>query len=168
MDAFIEKVRLTNQLINEKKKLEEDLEQANNKNKEIMIKHSENLTEMKVRNEIKFSNLKKKMTENIQKTKMKVTDLNLQYMDVSSKLTLLQNHQLLTQLEYLQEQLAEYTKTNEALKKNNIDLKRDIEIHKEVELSLAEKNRKLKNELLKEKEEKDYLNRKKKRLTLKD
>ena len=58
-------------------------------------------------------------------------------------------------MEYLQEQLNEYSKTNELLQKNNNDLKKYIEINKEVELALAEKNKKLKNEILKEKDEKE-------------
>ena len=131
------------------------IEKLKKEMEEVRKKSDKDLVDLAIKNKLKFSILKKKMMENIKNSQIKVTELNMQYMDVSSKLTLLQNHQLLTQLEYLQEQLAEYTKTNEALKKNNIDLKRDIEIHKEVELSLAEKNRKLKNELLKEKEEKD-------------
>ena len=151
MDAFIEKVRLTNQLITEKKKLEKDLEDANNKNKEIMIKNNENLTEMKVRNEIKFSTLKKKMTENIQKTKIKVTDLNLQYMDVSSKLTLLQNHQLLIQLEYQTQQVDDLKQKIKILEKQIFNLSKENEIHKEVELSLAEKNKTLRDTVEKSK-----------------
>jgi hypothetical protein len=67
-------------------------------------------------------------------------------MDVSTKLTLLQNHQLLIQLEYQSQQLDEVTAKKEALEKKVFELTKDIEIHKEVELSLAEKNKKLKNE----------------------
>ena len=38
MDAYVEKVRLTNQLLVDKEKLEKDLEEAENKNKEIIQK----------------------------------------------------------------------------------------------------------------------------------
>ena len=62
-------------------------------------------------------------------------------MDVSTKLTLLQNHQLLIQLEYQSQQLDEVTAKNEALEKKVFELTKDIEIHKEVELSLAEKTK---------------------------
>ena len=64
-------------------------------------------------------------------------------MDVSTKLTLLQNHQLLIQLEYQSQQIDELTEKKEALEKKIFELNKDIDIHKEVELSLAEKNKKL-------------------------
>ena len=143
MDAYIEKVKLTNQLLIDKEKLEKNLEEASNKNKEIIEKNKEALTTLKIKNEIKFTNLKNKMTENIIKTKNRVTDLNLQYMDVSSKLTLLQNHQLLIQIEYLTQQIDELKEKNKSLEKQIYDLSKEIEIHKEVELSLAEKNKTL-------------------------
>ena len=143
MDAYIEKVKLTNQLLSDKEKLEKDLEQANNKNQEIISKNKEALTTIQIRNGIKFTNLKNKMTENILKTKNKVTELNLQYMDVSSKLTLLQNHQLLIQLEYQTQQIDDLKAKNKSLEKKIYDLSKEIEIHKEVEISLAEKNKDL-------------------------
>jgi hypothetical protein len=52
----------------------------------------------------------------------------------------------LIQLEYQSQQLDEITAKKEALEKKVFELTKDIEIHKEVELSLAEKNKKLKNE----------------------
>jgi hypothetical protein len=70
-------------------------------------------------------------------------------MDVSTKLTLLQNHQLLIQLEYQSQQLDEINAKKEELEKRVFELTKDIEIHKEVELSLAEKNKKLKSENIK-------------------
>jgi hypothetical protein len=77
----------------------------------------------------------------------------MKYMDVSTKLTLLQNHQLLVQLDYQTQQLEESTKKNELLEKKIFDLTRDLEVHKEVEIAFAEKNKKLKTELLKYKKE---------------
>ena len=108
-----------------------------------------------MRNKLKFSNLKKKMMENIKNTQIKVTEVNMKYMDVSTKLTMLQNHQLLMQLEYQSQQIEELTKNNEIMEKKLFEMDRDLEIHKEVELSLAEKNKKLKNELFKVKKEGD-------------
>ena len=143
MDAYIEKVKMTNQLLIDKEKLEADLQEALDKNKEIIFKNKEEMRKMIVKNEIKFSNLKNKMTENILQTKSKVTELNLQYMDVSSKLTLLQNHQLLIQLEYQSQQLDDLKARNVKLEKEVYDLTKEVEIHKEVELALAEKNKDL-------------------------
>ena len=157
MDAYIEKVKLTNQLLIDKEKLENDLEEANNKNKEIISKNKEALTTLQIKNGIKFTNLKNKMTENIIKTKNKVTELNLQYMDVSSKLTLLQNHQLLIQLEYQTQQIDDLKEKNKTLEKTIYDLSKEMEIHKEVEISLAEKNKNLSDLAEKSKNKKIYI-----------
>ena len=158
IDNFTKKLENTNKVIAENQELNKLIENLKKEMDEVRKKSDRDLVDLAIKNKLKFSILKKKMMENIKNSQIKVTELNMQYMDVSSKLTLLQNHQLLSQLEYLQDQLNDYTRTNEMLKKNNTDLKRDIEIHKEVELSLAEKNRKLKNELLKEREKDDKSN----------
>ena len=155
IDNYNQKLENTNKIIAENEKLKKLNEELIKERDATIIKSEKDLVDLAVKNKLKFSILKKKMMENIKNSQIKVTELNMQYMDVSAKLTLLQNHQLLTQLEYLQEQLDEYQRTNELLQKKNMDLKKDIEIHKEVELSLAEKNKKLKNELLREKEDKD-------------
>ena len=158
INNYTQKLEMTNKVMAENEQLKKLVEDLKKEQVEVLKKSDKDLVDLAIKNKLKFSLLKKKMMENIKNSQIKVTELNMQYMDVSSKLTLLQNHQLLTQLEYLQDQLDEYTRANEMLKKNNKDLKRDIEIHKEVELSLAEKNKKLKNELLKEREEKEENN----------
>jgi hypothetical protein len=155
IDNYTKKLEMTNKILAENEELKKTVEELKKEKIAVVQKSERDLVDLAVKNKLKFSILRKKMMENIKSSQIKVTELNMQYMDVSSKLTLLQNHQLLTQLEYLQEQLDEYTRTNEILIKNNKDLKRDIQIHKEVEVSLAEKNRKLKNELLKEREDKE-------------
>jgi hypothetical protein len=96
----------------------------------------------KLKTEMKFSDLKKKMTEHIEKTQKNVEQMNLSHMDISTKLTLLQNHQLLMELEYQSQQVEELLKKKEMNEKRIFQLERDIEIHNEVELVLAEKNRK--------------------------
>ena len=83
----------------------------------------------------------------------------MKYMDISTKLTLLQNHQLLVQLDYQTQQLEESTRKNELYKKKISDLTKDIELHKEVEVSFAEKNKKLIKELMKYKKEENKENK---------
>ena len=114
---------------------------------DIKKEKEDTLRQKEIKNQMKFSKLKNKMMDNVNQTQLKVAELNVQYMDVSTKLTLLQNHQLLIQLEYLQQQLENYTSKNELLEKKIKGFKKDMEIHKEVELSLAEKNKKLQKEL---------------------
>jgi hypothetical protein len=149
IEASSQKIELANQILNENEKLKKDLENLQKEKATIIFNNNEVMRQKEVKNQIKFSNLKKKMMDNINQTQSKVTELNIQYMDVSTKLTLLQNHQLLIQLEYQSQQIEELTNKKETLEKKIFELNKDIEIHKEVELSLAEKNKKLKNENLK-------------------
>ena len=151
IDSYTQKIETANKIMEENKELNDLVEELKKEKLEIIKKNERDLVDLEVRNKLKFANLKKKMIENIKNTKDKVTEVNMQYMDVSSKVTLLQNHQLLMQIEYLSQQLEELNKSNEILQKINYNLKKDIEIHKEVEISLADKNRKLKDELLKDK-----------------
>ena len=155
IDNYNQKLEMTNKIMEENEQLKTLVETAQKEAIDVKRKSEKDLVDLAIKNKLKLSILKKKMYENIKNSQIKVTELNMQYMDVSSKLTLLQNHQLLTQLEYLQEQLDEYSQNNELLKKKNQELIKDIQIHKEVEISLAEKNKKLKIELSKEREEKN-------------
>ena len=155
IDNYNQKLEMTNKIMEENKQMKTLVETAQKEAIDVKRKSEKDLVDLAIKNKLKLSILKKKMYENIKNSQIKVTELNMQYMDVSSKLTLLQNHQLLTQLEYLQEQLDEYSQNNELLKKKNQELIKDIQIHKEVEISLAEKNKKLKIELSKEREEKN-------------
>ena len=155
IDNYNQKLEMTNKIMEENEQMKTLVETAQKEAIDVKRKSEKDLVDLAIKNKLKLSILKKKMHENIKNSQIKVTELNMQYMDVSSKLTLLQNHQLLTQLEYLQEQLDEYSQNNELLKKKNQELIKDIQIHKEVEISLAEKNKKLKIELSKEREEKN-------------
>ena len=142
-DSYHQKIEMVNQLVLDKELLTKQVQELLKEKADIIAKNDEQMRQKEVKNQIKFSNLKKKMMDNINQTQSKVTELNIQYMDVSTKLTLLQNHQLLIQLEYQSQQIDELTSKKEALEKKVFELTKDIEIHIEVELSLAEKNKKL-------------------------
>jgi hypothetical protein len=158
IESSRQKVDMANQLSAENQELQKEVENLKTDNKNIIAKHIAENKQKQVKNEIKFSNLKKKMKEKIDQIQAKETELNVQYMDVSTKLTLLQNHQLLIQLEYQSQQLDEITAKKEELEKRVFELTKDIEIHKEVEISLAEKNKKLKSENNKLKNDNNNLN----------
>ena len=146
IESSSQKVEMANQLSNENQELLKEVDQLKLDQEKIINKHVAENKQRDIKNQIKFSNLKNKMKEKIDQIQAKETELNVQYMDVSTKLTLLQNHQLLIQLEYQSQQLDEITAKKDALEKKLFELTKDIEIHKEVELSLAEKNKKLKSE----------------------
>lgn len=114
--------------------IEKVKEEADNKIKSKIIK-----------NGVKFADLKKKMMDNISDTQKNVTQLNIDYMDTSTKLTLLQNHQLLIEMEFQSQQIEDLIMKKDSLEKKVYELNKDIEVHKEVEFSLASKNKKLNN-----------------------
>ena len=57
------------------------------------------MKQIEIENNIKYSQLKKKMMENLNETKKKLVNLNLKYIDNNNRLSLLQNYQLLMELE---------------------------------------------------------------------
>ena len=153
VDGYIQKTLRSsmNELDNEKLYIQ--LNELKKENKDIIDKTKQEIIQKEIQNKLKFTKLRDKMMENINETKEEVTELNMKYMDVSTKLTLLQNHQLLVQLDYQTQQLEESSKKNEIYQKKISELTKDIQLHKEVEVSFAEKNKKLVRELMKYKTE---------------
>ncbi len=158
IESSTQKVEMANQLSTENQELLKEVDKLKLDQQNIINKHVAENKQRDIKNQIKFSNLKNKMKEKIDQIQAKETELNVQYMDVSTKLTLLQNHQLLIQLEYQSQQLDEITAKKDDQEKKVFELTKDIEIHKEVELSLAEKNKKLKNEINKLKNSTSFSN----------
>lgn len=64
-----------------------------------------------------------------------------------SRLTVLQNNQLTDELEYQSRQTEKLLSKNQKLEESVSVLKRDVEIHKKVELELAQKSQKAQNEI---------------------
>ena len=153
IDSYIQKTLRANMNELDNEKLNLQLSQLQKLNDDLIKKSEQDIVQKEVQNKIRLTKLKDKMLENINMTKNQVTELNMQYMDVSTKLTLLQNHQLLVQLDYQSQQLDESTKKIELLEKKIFYLNKDLEVHKEVEVAFAEKNKKLKEELKKYKHE---------------
>ena len=153
IDSYIQKTLRSNMNELDNEKLNIQLRELKKENKNIVDRTKQQIIQKEMQNKIKFAKLRDKMLENINETKEEVTELNMKYMDISTKLTLLQNHQLLVQLDYQAQQLEESSRKNEIYKKKIEDLTKDIQLHKEVEISFAEKNRKLVHELMKYKNE---------------
>ena len=97
------------------------------------------LESLEIKNSIKYNELKKKMMNHLTEAKNNVSRLNLNYMDINSKISILQNHQLLSKIEYLQEELDRIKAENKILNKKIIELQNDIEVHKKIELNLVSK-----------------------------
>ena len=139
MNIFNQKFDLINQIELENECNKEEIKSLKEKNEELKKEH-ENLNRTnEIKNQIKYSQLKKRMIDNLNETKKNVTKLNIEYMDVSNKLTLLQNHELIVQIEYQSEKIEELEKNNKILKERVFSLENELEIHRNVELKLANK-----------------------------
>ena len=125
---------------NEVKELKEENEQLKNATKK-------KLESLDIKNTLKYNALKMKMINHLNEAKKNVSKLNLHYMDVNSRISFLQNHELLKQIESLKQNNETLLEDNKALNKTISDLKNDIEIHKKIEINLVLK--------IKEKESKE-------------
>ena len=82
IDAYTQKVEMANQLIIDKENLIKEVENLKKEKEDIIFNNQETMRQKEIKNEIKFSNLKKKMMDNIKQTQTKKTELNIQYMDI--------------------------------------------------------------------------------------
>jgi hypothetical protein len=136
-------------------KQEEQIKQLEWEKEKLRVDADDQIKRKEIRNQVRFQDLKSKMMSSIEETQKNVQQLNLDYMDVSTKLILLQNHQLLIELEYQSQQIEELIKKKENLEKKVFELTQDIEVHKEVELALASKNKKY-SEMIKNQTREDH------------
>lgn len=116
-----------------------------------LVKTTENLEQEKKdrRNEVNekerekiqaTEKLRKDMLYKIKETKANLLALNDEQLQTTTRLTILQNHQLTTELEYQSKQTEQLLFKNNKMKTQIETLKRDIEIHKEVEKELAKRS----------------------------
>ena len=84
--------------------------------------------------------LRKEMLYKIKETKANLLALNDEQLQTTTRLTILQNHQLTTELEYQSKQTEQLLYKNSKMKTQIDTMKRDIQIHKEVEKELAKRS----------------------------
>ena len=145
-EGFKSKIDMTNYLENEKKGLMNALDTVVKSKNEILIEQEKIIRENKINSEIKIAKLKKRMLQSGNDTQNKLNDLNGQYSDASTKLAMLQNQQLMIKCQYQIGLIRSLQKNNNLLEKENYELRKDLEIHKGVELSLAHKYKKLRED----------------------
>lgn len=80
------------------------------------------------------------MLHRLQETKTSLLALKKEQLQTTTRLTVLQNHQLTTELEYQSKQTEKLLFKNAKLQEQLNSLKRDVEIHKEVEAELAKRS----------------------------
>lgn len=80
------------------------------------------------------------MLHKIQETKTNLLSLKKEQLSTTTRLTVLQNHQLTSELEYQSKQTEKLLFKNEELQNKVTNLQRDLEIHKQVEQELAKRS----------------------------
>lgn len=115
----------------------EELEELLKAQQELRVKEIERKDNEKLRATDK---LKKEMLEKIQITKTELFALKKEQLESKTRLTVLQNYQLTTELEYQSKQTEKLFFKNQKLIEQVKALKRDVEIHKQVETELAKRS----------------------------
>lgn len=84
--------------------------------------------------------LRKDMDNKITETQHSLHALKKVQLETTTRLTVLQNHQLTNELEYQSKQTEKLLSKNQKLQDMVVSLKRDVDIHKQVETELAQKS----------------------------
>ena len=119
MTLYNQKMSVVHHIEMENKVFKEEVNDLKRKNEQLNTATKKKLESLDILNQIKFSQFKKKMIDNLKEAKNNVSKLNLEYMDLNGKITILQNHQLLSEIEFQKEQIDNLDKENLKLKKKN-------------------------------------------------
>ena len=111
------------------------------------IYYLDKIDQKKFKNSMKFFNLKQIMMEDVKKSQKNVDKLNLDQIDISSKLTLLQNHQLLLEIESQNQRCEELSRRNEILEKQTFEMKNEIDLNNQIKIEIVKKNKDYKNKI---------------------
>ena len=131
----------------ENKIYSEEVRDLKKKNEEIKLKTKSKIESLDILNQLKFSQFKKKMIDNLKEAKNNVSKLNLEYMDLNGKITILQNHQLLSEIEFQKGQYETLEKEYNKLKERVIELEKELAIQKNVCIKLALKSKDYKEKM---------------------
>ena len=145
-EGYKSKIEMANYLENEKDGLLIAFNKMAKDKKQIIQEQNKILQENKINSEIKMFNFKKKMTETMNSAQGKMDELNKKYSDINTKLALFQNQQIIAKFHHQSILFSELTETNKNLEKQIFELKKELELHKQVELTLAEKYKKINEE----------------------
>ncbi|CAK95017.1 unnamed protein product (macronuclear) [Paramecium tetraurelia] len=129
-------------LESEREKLIETLAQERrDKQRELADKEKEKVKETSIEmimNQI--DQLRKEMENKVQETKLSERAQQKEQLETTTRLTVLQNYQMTTELEYQSKQTGKLLGESTKLQEQVTSLKRDIEIHKQVEQELAKRS----------------------------
>ena len=137
MTLYNQKMSVVHHIELENNVYRDEVNDLKRKNERLERATKEKMESLDILNQIKFSQFKKKMIDNLKEAKDNVSKLNLEYMDLNGKITILQNHQLLSEIEFQKEHIDNLDKENTKLKKRIFELEKELAVHKRVEIKLA-------------------------------
>ena len=109
---YNQKMSVIHDIEHENKIYRDEVQDLKKQNEEIKLNTKIKLERYDVLNQLKFAQFKKKMMNNLKEAKDNVSKLNLEYMDLNGKITILQNYQLISEIEYQREQYEILNKEN--------------------------------------------------------
>ena len=143
---FKQKMIIYNQLQMENDIYSEEVEKLKKEMDKFEEKKKEELQKQKIESLLKYEKLKKKMLDTIKQSNEEANKLNMEYMDVNNKLSILQNKQLVLHIEYQKEKINDLEKLNKELMSKLKEYENDIDMHKLIEKDLTLKNKDNNNE----------------------
>lgn len=118
MTLYNQKMSVVHHIEMENNVYRDEVKDLKEKNEKLRLATKEKLESLDIINQLKFSQFKRKMIDSLKEAKNNVSKLNLEYMDLNGKITVLQNHQLLSEIEFQKEQIDNLDKENSILKKD--------------------------------------------------
>ena len=140
---YMQKMLIANRIEMENRIYKDEIEKMKKQMELNEDNAKDKITKLEIHNLVKYRLLKNKILNNLNETKTKLANLNLKFMDNTSRTMNLQNYQLLLELEEQKQENEKLIKENQLLNKELFEIRGDLDIHKKVELELAEKIKKL-------------------------
>ena len=153
ISIYNQKMNMVRQIEMENEIFKNEIKELKDKNEEILKTTKNKLDDYEIQNKIKYAHLKSSMIEHLKEAKNQVTKLNLNYMDINNKISVLQHQKLITSLENIQIQCDNYKEMNKKLIKKIQELESEVALHKKIEIKLA-----LKSKERQEKQEIEFTN----------
>ena len=120
--------------------MEATLQELTEANKKLRMALTQQGTEKDLEMLQKLEQLKRDNLFQLKQMKAKLLAQNDEQLQTTTKLTILQNMQLTTELDYQSRQTEDLIMKNQKMKEQIDSLKRDIAIHKDVEKELAKRS----------------------------
>ena len=144
---YNQKMSVIHDIEMENKIFKEEVNDLKKKYEEIKKVTKAKIESLDIINQLKFTQFKKKMIDNLKEAKNNVSKLNLEYMDLNGKITILQNYQLLQEVEFQKEQYDNLEREYKILKTRVIELEKELAIQKNVSIKLALKSKDFKEKI---------------------